>query len=120
MSPERKSRRFPSWAEQERSSDLAWIGENLYVLWPAARMGYEAEGRGAVLVDTLVVGIHEDGVGNPMFYVTEAQIEEKKDQDALRMIRAYDPAWELVTILLKIRNRESVYRVGLPDLRPKQ
>jgi hypothetical protein len=117
--PEREPRRFPDWAERERSSDLAWIAKNLHVLWPAAQMGYQERGRGALLVDTLTVVVHEAGAGNLMLYVTEAQIEEKQEEDALRLVRAYDPAWELVTILLKTGNRESVYRVGIPSQRPR-
>jgi hypothetical protein len=119
MSPEREAGRFPAWAERERASDLAWIRENLHVLWPVARMGYENAGRGAVIVDTLTLVVHEAGIGNLMLYVTEGQVEEKGDKDALRLVRAYDPSWELVTILLKIDNRESVYQVGVPSQQPR-
>jgi hypothetical protein len=76
-------------------------------------------GRGAVTVDTVTVVVHEAGAGNPMFYVTEAQIEGRDDQDALRMVRVYDPGRELVTILLKSQDRESVYRIQIPGQRPR-
>src|SRR6266849_8531891 len=93
--------RFPDWAERERVGDLAWIGENLHVLWPAAQRSYEEQGRGAIVVDTLTKVRHQQGEGNPIFYMTAAGIEEMKDADALRMVRGYDASWELVTMLLK-------------------
>ncbi len=120
MSPERESKRHPAWAERERASDLAWIRENLYVLWPAAQMGYKTLGRGAILIDIQTVVVHEGGEGNPMLYVSEEQIASRKDDDALGMVQRYDPTWELVTILIKSQNRESIYRVGVPDLKSKQ
>jgi hypothetical protein len=49
---ERERRRFPAWAERERTGDLAWIKENLHVFWPVAQQGYEEHGRGAIVVDT--------------------------------------------------------------------
>jgi hypothetical protein len=52
-----------------------------------------------------------------MLYVPQAVIAKKGDADALRMVSEYDPTWELVVILLKPQERESVYRVGVPQLR---
>jgi hypothetical protein len=57
-------------------------------------------------------------MGHPMMYVPQEVIAEKGDEDALRVVGEYDPGWELVVILLKPRERESIYRVGLARLRP--
>ena len=117
--PEPGKKHIPQWAQKERSSDLRWIQENLHALWPAASAGYEREGRGALIIDTTLVGAHESGMGNPMYYLTQPEIENMKHPDALRMVREYDPTWEFVAGLLKLRRRDSFYRVGLPHLRPK-
>jgi hypothetical protein len=82
-----ESRRIPSWAQNERAHDIAWIGENLYILWPAAREGFERLGRGAILVDTTS---RPTGAGNPFIYAHERMVEEMKDDDTLRMVRVYD------------------------------
>lgn len=119
MRPEQEPQRLPDWARKERASDMAWISENLHVFWPAAQAGYEAIGRGALLIDTTIVIAEEGRAGNPIFYVPQADIEEQGGEDALRIVRAYDPSWQLVVILLKSGGRESVYRIGLPDERAK-
>src|SRR5712691_5023115 len=98
----RRKREMPEWAQRERASDLAWIRDNLHVLLPAAQQKYAEKGRGALLIDTLIVATHSGGSGNPMFYLTEKALEKSEQHpDALRMVRAYDPAWELITVLLK-------------------
>ena len=114
-----KKRKHPAWAQRERPSDTAWVQENLHVLWPAAEQSFKEKGRGAVIVDTTVVGIHATGVGNPMYYLAEAEIDRLNNADALRMVREYDPSWELVIGLLRPKERESFYRIGIPALRPK-
>ena len=107
---ERKERHWPEWAEQERASDLAWIRQNLHVFWPAARVGYETAGRGAIVVDTTS---RPTGAGNPFGYFDQAAIEQKWDEDTQRMVREYDPTWEFVASLLKSGERMSSYRVGV-------
>lgn len=119
MSRERESRRPPAWAERERAGDLAWIQENLHVFWPGAQQGYQEHGRGALYIYTEVTVAHEGGIGHPMLYLAEATVEEMGNQDALRMVRAYDPTWEFVAGLWKPKHKESVYRVGLPQFKPK-
>lgn len=111
---ERKNRRHPYWAEQERKGDFAWMGENLPILWQAAEQLYVKMGRGLVVVDltTVILG------GHPIFFVPKAEID-KSDQDAVRMVGEYDPDWELVVTLLKEDNRFSTYRVGVPDKKLK-
>lgn len=107
---ERDRRRFPAWAERERAGDLAWIGENLHVFWPAAQQGYEEFGREAIVVDTTS---RPTGEGHPFGYFPQAMVEQTGDEDAQRMVRQYDPTWEMVTVLLKTHDRVSVYRVGV-------
>lgn len=119
MSPESRHQ-IPEWAWKERESDLAWIQENLHVFLPAAQEGFQASGRGAVVIDATTIVRHEAGMSHPFLYLPEKALEEKETLvDALRMVRAYDPAWELVTVLLKPRDRESTYRIGVPSLKPK-
>ena len=113
---EREGRRLPDWAERERVGDLAWIGENLHVFWPAARQGYEEFGRGAIIVDTTS---RPTGEGNPFIYLPQEGVEKHGDTDAQRMVREYDPTWEFVTVLLKACDRVSIYRVGVPSQKPK-
>ena len=109
MSPER-------WKppNEERENDLEWINENLHVLYPAALMGHQAMGRGALVVDTLTVIIQENQIGNPMYYLPLRDIVKRRDKDAMRMVRAYEPTREFVTILLKSDDKESVYRIFIP------
>lgn len=117
MSPEGEQRRFPRWAERERASDLAWIAENLHILWPVAKAGYEALGRGALVVDT--TSQPEPDKGNPFGYLPQEQIMASGGgKDEHRMMAQYDPTWELVTILLKEKERMSSYRIGVPDKIP--
>ena len=100
--------------EGERENDLEWINENLHVLYPAALLGHEALGRGALVVDTLTVIIQENQIGNPMYYLPLKDIVKRRDRDTLRMVRAYDPVREFVTVLLKENDKESVYRIFIP------
>lgn len=110
--PSQERRDFPEWAARERAGDLTWIQENLHVFWPAAQRGHQDFGRGALVVDTTS---RPTGAGHPFAYLPEGGIEKMDDQDALRMVRAYDPTWEFVTVLLKSQERVSTYRVGVPS-----
>ena len=101
---------WPEWAEQERAGDLAWIHDNLHVFWPAARIGFETVGRGAIAVDTTS---RPTGEGHPFGYLDQAAIEQRWDEDTQRMVREYDPSWEFVTSLLKSQDRISSYRIGV-------
>lgn len=110
--PERKRRPdLPRWAEQERLGDMAWIAENLHVLWPAAQAAYAELGRGAITVDTTV---HPPGMGHPFTYLTQEQLLDLGDAATLRIVAQYDPTGELVTTLLKTQERMSTYRIGVP------
>src|SRR5437667_12150984 len=97
---------LPEWAKRERSSDLQWIRENLSVFWKAAQRSYAEQGRGAIVVDTTS---RPTGTGNPFAYMNEKGIENLEDADALKMVQAYEPSWELVTVLLKRQRRVSTY-----------
>lgn len=103
---------IPEWAARERRSDMAWIAKNLPLFWPAAQASYEALGRGAITVDTTGSA---SGDGHPVWYLTQAQLNELGDNDASRLVAEYDPTWELVTMLLKIEARVSTYRIGVPS-----
>src|SRR4051812_15538625 len=110
--PERESRpQMAEWAARERLSDMAWIAENLPLFWPAEQAAYAALGHGAITVDTTDSA---SGDGHPYWYLTQEQLNELGDNDAVRMVAAYDPTWELVTMLLKIEERISTYRIGVP------
>src|SRR5215212_287079 len=111
MMPERRRPLMPEWAARERLSDMAWIAENLHVLWPAAQTAFVALGRGAITVDTTSTPTN---AGHPFYYLTQEQVNALGDLDALRMVGTYDPTWELVTMLLKIEDRVSTYRIGVP------
>lgn len=104
---------IPEWAVREREEDLAWIRENTHVLLPAAKLAFEASGRGALIVDTNSVITQGEQTGNPMFYLPAQQIEQNGWLPALKMVREYQASWEFVVVLLKT-NRESVYRIGVP------
>ena len=114
---ERQRGRFPTWAERDRAGDLAWIEENLHVFWPVAHGGYEKQGRGAIVVDTIQ---RPTGEGHPFGYFPQAMVEQTADEDAQRMVREYDPTWEMVTILLKTGDRVSVYRIGELTRKPEE
>jgi hypothetical protein len=87
---------------------MAWISENMDVFWPAAQQQHQTLGRGAIVVDTT---LRPTGAGHPYMYYTQAHVNETHDQDAQRMVREYDPAAELVIVLLKPKDRVSVYRM---------
>jgi hypothetical protein len=103
----RKQRYIPEWAHKERLSDMVWIGQNVEAFWRAAQQQYREQGRGAIVVDTTVQAASG---GHPFFYYSQAQIIEMGDADTQRMIREYDPNIEIVVLLLKPRERLSVYR----------
>jgi hypothetical protein len=107
---------FPAWAERERGEDLAWIGENLQEFWKVARSGFEAEGRGALVIDMVAMA---SGTGHQFGYVIQEQIRQFGGKDEIRMVAAYDPSWELVIVLLKPQNRVSSYRAGIPGQQSK-
>ena len=78
---EREKGEFPDWAERERAGDLAWLRENLDIFWPAAQVGYQSVGRGAIVVDTT---IRPTGKGHPFGYMDRAAIELTGDEDTKR------------------------------------
>jgi len=114
---EQDRRYLPAWAERERWGDLAWIGENLHVFWPAAQRAHEELGRGAIVVDTTS---RPTGEGNPFAYLTQDAAERTDDVDLQRMVEEYEPQQELVISLLKAYNRVSTYRVGALGKKPGQ
>lgn len=111
MPERRRHPHIPQWAERERRSDMAWLAENLHMLWPAAQTAFAQVGRGAITVDTTSTPTN---AGHPFYYLTQEQVNELGDADALRMVSEYEPSWELVTMLLKSEERVSTYRIGVP------
>lgn len=104
----KRSRRIPNWAKRERVADMIWIVENFGQFWMAAQEQYQVQGRGAIAVDTTVQGTSG---GHPFFYYSQDQIIEMGDMDAQRMVREYGPTTEIVVLLLKPKDRVSVYRL---------
>ena len=74
--------------------------------------GYTALGRGAVVIDTTQTF---DDAGHPLAYLAQAEIVALGAAEAGRMVASYEPAWQLVALLLKSDNRVSTYRLGLPS-----
>jgi hypothetical protein len=66
-----------------------------------------------LVVDTTIVVVHEAGAGSPIIYLPQERVEEKNWADLTRLVREYDPSWELVAVLLKEKDRKSAYRVGV-------
>jgi hypothetical protein len=104
-----ENRSIPDWARQERGDDLAWIEQNREVFWAVASLSFDDVGRGAIVVDTTLQPI--PGQGHPLAYFSQKQIEAQRDEDTKRMVAEYDPATELVLVLLKPNERSSTYRV---------
>lgn len=88
--------------------DLAWIGDNLPSFASAAQIAYEHVGRGAIVIDTA----HLTQTGShPAAYFTQQEILRYEDADIDRLVGDYDPAEELVVVLLKESSRSSSYRL---------
>jgi hypothetical protein len=109
--PEREQQPFPEWAERDRGGDLGWIRQNLETFWPVAQQGYQAVGRGAVVVDTTTTVTHPGGEGHPYGYYDHDTLKQFSDRDTLRLVRDYRPDSEFVTTLLKAQDRVSSYRL---------
>jgi len=107
---------LPEWAAQEREGDLDWIRENLDVFWPAARIGYQMVGRGALIVDTTVISEE----GHPFSYVNQVMVEREGNEDVQRMVQEYRPDAEFVTSLLKSLDRVSSYRIEVLAVGPRE
>jgi hypothetical protein len=58
--------------------------------------------------------------GHPFGYLPQEIVEQHGDEDTLRMVREYDPAWEMVTVFLKTHDRTSSYRLGVISREPKE
>jgi hypothetical protein len=108
MTPERQKK--PDWAHQERQTDFAWISWNLDVFWAAGTAAFEDVGQGAIAGDTTSLPV--PGAGHPFGYLPREQIGKYGDEDTKRMAVEYNPAQELVLVLLKSNERSSTYRVG--------
>ena len=104
-----ENKQIPDWARNEREHDLAWIDHNLHVFWPVATVASEKVGHGAIVVETTAQPI--SGGGHPFWYFSRVALEEYDNEDVQRLVREYEPACELVLMLLKSENRTSSYRL---------
>lgn len=104
--PPQNRESLPDWAAAERGQDLAWIQENLAVLWPAAQVGYQLVGRGAVVVDAQ---IRPNGEGIRFGYLNLGALEQSGHALTRHLVRTYEPRAEFVTMLLKTERRVSSY-----------
>lgn len=102
---------LPEWARDDRSKDLAFLNENRLVLWSAAQNGFRAFGRGALVIDGVS---RRPGQGHPFFYLPQEGIATIGDPDALRMVAAYVPESEFVSVIVKPYGRVSTYRIRVP------
>jgi hypothetical protein len=109
---------YLEWAERERAGDLNWIMENVDVFWPAAQLGFEELGRGALVVD--ITRLPVEGGGHPFGYFPQQMFEQEGDQDTRRLVREYEPHAEFVTVLFKTRDRVSSYRLRGMDSEPRE
>jgi hypothetical protein len=109
MAPENKNR-IPDWAQQERLGDMRWIRENAVIFQGVASRAFREQGRGAIVVDTTSLPV--PGLGHPMAYFPQAEVEKSDNPDLKRMVREYQPQREFVVHLLKSENRTSTYRIG--------
>lgn len=114
--PARVGTRFPSWAERERGSDPAWISETPHVFWPVVQQGYEEHGRGPIVLDSTQ---RPTGGGHPSGHLLQAMVDGTGNAATQRMVREYDPTWELVAVLLNARDRTSTYRMGVAPRNPR-
>jgi hypothetical protein len=111
-----KEHGIPEWARRERQRDLDWIADNFHVFGPAATAAFRAQGRGAIVVDTT---LRPTDAGHPFGFYPQAFLEDQGDEDVNRMVKEYDPAKEMVVVMLKPQHRMSTYRVQtLPRREP--
>lgn len=104
----RRGNELPTWPGSVRT----WT-----FFWPVAWQGYEEHGRGAIVVDTTQ---HPTGESHPFGYFPQALVEQTGDEDTQRMVKQYDPSWEMVTVLLNTHDRTATYRVGVTSRKPKE
>lgn len=101
--------KLPDWARQERQGDLDWIRENVDIFHLAAAIAFADAGRGAIVVDTTMQPI--PGGGHLFGYFDQEFVQKELGEDTRRMVQEYDPAQELILVLLKADNRTSTYRI---------
>ncbi len=107
---EKETPQWPVWAEQERLDDLAWIKHNADAFWSMAQAGYEAVGRGVVVVN---IAHQASEAGHPLSYCPQDAIDLLDLETAGQAVQAYHPQEEFVTLLIKPEDRISVYQLQL-------
>jgi hypothetical protein len=104
-----ENRIWPGWSRTERGRDVAWIQENIALFHQAAVAAFEEIGRGAIVVDVTTPPV--PGASQPCGYFGQQEMDAAFDEDTKRMVGQYDPAQEVVLVLLKPAGRTSTYRV---------
>ena len=61
------------------------------------------------------VTVRAPGAGDSVLYLSENGVANLEVREAVRLVKEYDPTWELVTMFLKKQGRVSTYRVGVPS-----
>ena len=114
MTPENPN--LPDQAHRERQADLDHIREKLHQFRAIATSAFVASGRGAIFWDTTFEP--SPGAGHPFAYLAQEQVDEIGHEDTKRLVTKYDPAQELVVVLLKPGDRICTYRIGLDPSEP--
>jgi hypothetical protein len=120
MPIERETQATP---EHEAAYDKEWIAWNMYLFAPLARAGFEFLGRGAAVVNLAELTIRASAdTGHPFTYTPAASADWSEAEDLRQiaqeqgvqpMLSEYDPATELVAVLVKPLGGPA-YRVRLP------
>ena len=96
MTPEYRS--ISAWAQREREADLDWISENLEILWAAAKLAHEDEGRGTIVIDTTIQPI--PGAGNPCTWFSQALMGDHVGVQSLGRIAALIGTFPAIAMFL--------------------
>jgi hypothetical protein len=102
--------------EPQLTPDESFMEEYGHVLWPAAKIGFEQSGRGALMVDTTV---HKQAQApdsaNPFIrfgYMCFESVKNLDDQNLTLQVLTYDPRTEFVAVLVR-PDATTSYLVGV-------
>ena len=73
-----------------------------FVNWRVSQRGEPSLCRGAIAIDTTSRPKEEC---TPFVYVPKTELEQMEDDEALRIVQAYNPIWELVVMLLRRKGK---------------
>jgi hypothetical protein len=113
---ERHLRLVPDWAERERRTDLDWIEDHLLLCRAAVLDYYRLYGRGALVIDTTIdPEVHDEGL---LWYLPFTELQSLDETAVQDLVEAYDPAREMVIVLLKHGTKQNLYCITLPPAFP--